>query len=126
MNRVEEEEEDDDSGDDWDISQDDHVVEEPNYKSSKYRRNIEVGMGGRVYHYADSEDDMESDDMEAGYSDIQIEEEEAQRIADEEDEMELKAQKEEKKRKKYRKLLESGKEIAYADVSSEELSMDEY
>ena len=47
---------------------DDHV-EEPNYPSAKYRRNIEIGLGGRAYHYADSEDDMESDDMEADYSD---------------------------------------------------------
>lgn len=104
---------------------DDHVVE-PNYPSAKFRRNVEIGLGGRAYHYADSEDDMESDDMEADYSDIQNEEEEAQRIADEEDEAERQAQREEKKRKKWRKLIEQGAEIAYADVSSEELSDDEY
>ena len=39
---------------------------------------LEVGMGGRLYHYVDSEDEMESEDgMEAGYSDIMDEEERA-------------------------------------------------
>ena len=39
---------------------------------------LEVGLGGKLYHYADSEDDMESEeDMEAGYSDIMDEEERA-------------------------------------------------
>ena len=56
---------------------------------------VEVGMGGKLYHYADSEEDMESgEDMEAGYSDIMDEEERAQEIADREDEEERLFQKE--------------------------------
>ena len=52
-------------------------------------------MGGKLYHYADSEEDMESgEDMEAGYSDIMDEEERAQEIADREDEEERLFQKE--------------------------------
>ena len=85
-------EEEDDVAD-WDNSDYDDEIDEPNNyakAASRYHqipRNIEIGMGGRAYHYApSSEDDMESEDMEAGYSDIQNEEEEAQRIADEEDE----------------------------------------
>ena len=48
---------------------------QPNFRMPP---KVEVGLGGRLYHYADSEDDMESDeDMEAGYSDIMDEEENA-------------------------------------------------
>ena len=82
-------------------------------------------MGGRLYHYVESEDDMESDDdMEADYSDIMDEEERAQQIADQEDEDERLRQKDEQKRRKHRKLIQEGKNVLLDDVSSDEFSDD--
>ena len=55
--------------------------------------------------------------MEAGFDDIEEEELEAGRIADQEDEEELQRQREERRLKKWKKLLQQGVEIGLDDVS---------
>ena len=77
---------------------------------------MEVGYGGRVYHYAESSEE-EEDEMEARFDDIEEEELEAGRIADQEDEEELQRQREERRLKKWKKYLQQGVEIDLEDVS---------
>ena len=55
--------------------------------------------------------------MEARFDDIEEEELEAGRIADQEDEEELQRQREERRLKKWKKYLQQGVEIGLDDVS---------
>ena len=55
--------------------------------------------------------------MEARFDDIEEEELEAGRIADQEDEEELQRQREERRLKKWKKYLQQGVEIDLEDVS---------
>ena len=63
--------------------------------------------------------------MEARFDDIEEEELEAGRIADAEDEEELQRQREEKRLKKWKKLLQTGVEINLEDVSFDYSEEDE-
>ena len=83
----------------------------------KKKQKVEIGFGGRAYHYADSSEEEDDEIMEARFDDIEEEELEAGRIADQEDEEELQRQREERRLKKWKRYLQQGKEIGLDDVS---------
>ena len=73
----------------------------------------------------DSSEEDDEEGMEAGFDDIEEEELEAGRIADQEDEEELQRQREERRLKKWKRYLQQGREIDLEDVSYDESDEDE-
>ena len=72
-------------------------------KKHKKSKRADVGYGGKRYTYYEDRSDQSSDLEEAGFDDIEEEEEIAGIIGEKEDEEELQRQKEQRRRKRLRK-----------------------
>ena len=100
---------------DWDTDQERRPRDRGEKKKHKVRE-VGKGLRGQTYVYKSSSEDY-SDDMEADIDQIEEEEFISAAIAEKEDEEELKFQRDEKRRRKWKSLRKDDPELRLSDVS---------